>query len=234
MILRYAEIFGANGDIEKAERIADFIMTMQDADTGRFVHVLDYPSLEIRDEFRVIYYPGEACYGLLRLYGHTGRAQYLNTVKKAFDFFIEKRYDRFADHWLAYATDELTRHLPEDKYYEFGLRNVFGQLNFISERTTAWPTFLELLSPAIRMADRITEQGRTHLLKELKIESLREVAGTRLRKQLEGVMLPEMSMFFESPEAVLYGVFSRHNDFRMRIDDAAHHLLGCCQYLQGK
>ena len=40
------------------------------------------------------------------------------------DRFIEKKYWQYHDHWLGYCTNELVQINPQDKYFEFGIKNV--------------------------------------------------------------------------------------------------------------
>lgn len=228
MIVAYADAFGIEDDIPAAARIANLIVELQSETTGHFTHVLSYPSMEVRDEFRVIYYPGEACYGLLKLYARLKDDRYLEVVQKAFDFFIRNRYERFYDQWLAYASDALTRYLPEDRHYEFGLRNAFVQLDFIMARETTWPSFLELLNATASMIRRLVAQGKSALLADYDLDKFHEAAQIRVERQMEGIMHPELAMFYQNSDRVLYGIFSRHHFFRMRNDDAAHHLIGYC------
>ena len=231
MILMYADIFGTNEDLDRAVQIGNAICRLQD-ERGQFTHVLSYPDLSVKDQFRIVYYSGEACYGLMSLYVRTKDEKYLGIVKKAFDFFIAEKYEKYFDHWLSYAVNELTRYAPEDRYFEFGLKNATNQIDFITQRLTTWPTFLELINAAFTMIERIKELGRDDLLSNYPIDKFYDAVSVRLFRQLNGVLFPEMAMFYQNPERMLYGVFIRHHYFRVRDDDVAHHLIGYCHFIK--
>jgi hypothetical protein len=231
MILKYAELFGDQTDMGKALGLAETVMRLQNRQTGEFVHVLSYPSLDVKDRFRVVYYPGEACYGLLMLYAHVRDDRYLQCVEKAFDFFIANHYERYYDHWLSYSVNELTKYRSDDKYYIFGIQNAFRRLDFITARITTWPTFLELLNAAFAMTERIREQGREHLFEGYDLEKFYNAIEVRMIRQQNGVLFPELAMFFQRPSKILYGVFIRHHFFRIRDDDVAHHIVGYCHFI---
>ena len=50
------------------------------------------------------------------------------------DRFIEKDYWQYHDHWLGYCSNEIVQILPEKKYFEFGIKNVSGFLEYIKTR----------------------------------------------------------------------------------------------------
>ncbi|MDR3294248.1 MAG: hypothetical protein LBT26_00240 [Clostridiales Family XIII bacterium] len=228
----YAELFGADAGItEKAVRIANTICTLQD-DTGQFTHVLQYPDMSVKEKFRIVYYSGEACYGLMKLYAATKDEKYLSTVKKAFEFFIDNRYDKYYDHWLSYSVNELVQYAPEDRYFEFGLKNATNKLDFIIDRLTTWPTFLEMLNAASGMVAQIKALGKEKLLENYDMDKFGEALTARLFRQLNGVLFPEMAMYYGNPDKMLYGVFIRHHYFRVRDDDVAHHLIGYCHFVK--
>lgn len=231
-IIRYLEIFDEKEHyLPLLRKLGNGILYMQDFETGQFTHVLRYPSLELVDEFRIVYYSGEASFALMRLYGIDKNEKWLNAVKKAFDFFIANDYWKYNDHWLAYCTNELAAVAPDDRYFEFGLKNAFYKLDFIIDRLTTWPTFLEMLTASHTMIENIKNANKEHLFQGYDIEKFMGALKIRAMRQLNGVFFPETAMYFKSPKTIMYGIFVRHHTFRMRNDDVAHHLSGYCHYL---
>ncbi|MDT2600061.1 hypothetical protein P7D85_09760 [Enterococcus hulanensis] len=203
---------------------------------GETTHILD-EQLETKKKFNIIYYDGEAVFSILRGYAITKDERHLQLAKKLFDRFVEKKYERYHDHWLSYATNEILLYLNDKKYYEFGLKNAFENMNFIEFRDTAYPTLLELLMAAIKMTDKVKEtsyfkQGEfTQFVSKIDFWRLRQVAVKRAEIEIEkGVMFPEMAMFMKRPERIVHGFYTRHDKFRMRIDDQEHFLSGLINF----
>ncbi|MBO0459920.1 hypothetical protein JZO77_24650 [Enterococcus hulanensis] len=203
---------------------------------GETTHILD-DQLETKKKFNIIYYDGEAVFSILRGYAITKDERHLQLAKKLFDRFVEKKYERYHDHWLSYATNEILLYLNDKKYYEFGLKNAFENMNFIELRDTAYPTLLELLMAAIKMTDKVQEtsyfkQGEfTQFVSKIDFWRLRQVAVKRAEIEIEkGVMFPEMAMFMKRPERIVHGFYTRHDKFRMRIDDQEHFLSGLINF----
>jgi hypothetical protein len=230
MIAMYAELFPDNADIDKAVLIGEAILGMQD-DTGQFTHVLSYPDMSVKDRFRIVYYSGEACYGLMSLYRITKDERFLESVKKATDFFIINHYEKYYDHWLSYAMNELVTYEKEDKYFTFALHNATDNIDFIINRLTSWPTFMELLNAAYCLIETTEAAGKGDLLKQYPMNDFYDAVSVRLFRQLNGIMFPEVAMFFRNPEKMKYGVYIRHHAFRVRDDDVAHHIIGYCHFL---
>ena len=215
-------------------KLGNGILYLQNKETGNYTHVLSYPSMEVKEEFRIVYYAGEACFALTRLYTADRDEKWMDSIDLAFDFFIDNDYHRYSDHWLAYAVNEISLYKTEDKYFAFGLKNAFYDLDFIIERDTTWNTFLEMLNVSVLITMKIKALGKDYLLEGYDLKKLLLAFETRFNKQLASVMFPEMAMFFKFPQTVLHGIFIRHHSFRVRDDDTAHHLMGYSNYLRIK
>lgn len=228
---KYTKVFKDDTYIPVMRQLANGIELMQDANTGQFVHVLNYPDLSVKEAFRIIYYDGEAAFSLMRLYEIDRNPKWLEIVESAFSYFIENDYWKHQDHWLSYCANELTTYRPLDKYFQFGLENVKHRLEFMYERETTYPTFLELTTAAYKMINRIKELGKNELLGNFDEAKLLSVIQHRAHYQLNGFFYPEVAMYFKNPGNILSGFFIRHHSFRCRIDDVEHNISGYCSYL---
>ncbi|HEY4599894.1 MAG TPA: hypothetical protein VIG73_01170 [Cerasibacillus sp.] len=227
---KYMEVTKSNHYLDIAQALARGIIHMKLPDEG-FIHVLTYPTFSIKALNRIIYYEGEAIFALLRLYAIDRKEQWLEEVKKTFDYFIQHDYWKHHDHWLSYAANELTTYEPDEKYFIFGLKNCHHRLKFIYHRETTFPTFLELTMAAYKMITKIKELQKDELLNHIDESFLIETIDRRAEYQRVGFFYPELAMYMKNPSLIVNGFFIRHHSFRVRIDDVEHYLSGYCQYL---
>ncbi|MBC2142087.1 poly(glycerol-phosphate) alpha-glucosyltransferase [Listeria innocua] len=230
-LTKYMHITGTKTYLPLCRKIANAILSLQD-ENGKFTHVLEYPSLEVKDIFRIIYYDGEAVFGLLRLYEIDRDSKWLDAAAKSFNHFIQDKYWQNHDHWLSYCANEITKYIKDEAYYEFGLQNAFDNLPFIYERETTFPTFLELTVATKETTLRMEAEGQQALLTSYSLENLEKTITKRALYQLNGYFYPELAMYYKNPARIEGSFFIRHQSFRVRIDDVEHNISGYVRYYQ--
>lgn len=235
-LVKYIQVFADSPNNARyqalAEALAEGIAAMQQPDGG-FVHILSAADLSVVAKSRVIYYDGEAAFGLMRLYGLTQNQRWLDIVVKAFDYFIAAGHNTAHDHWLSYCSNELVQHYPDEKYFRFAVDNVKGYTNFIEKRITTFPTLLELSMAFHKMLLKLDEFPQfAHVLDGFDVADFYRALHTRANYLLNGIFFPEMAMFYKLPSTILWGGFIRHHAFRVRIDDVEHYLSGLVAYHQ--
>lgn len=227
---KYSAVLGSDRFAALMEKLALGILHMQ-AQDGSFTHVLTWPSLEVKEKFRIVYYEGEAAFALMRLYSLTKDERWIGAVERAFGHFIEKDYWKHHDHWLSYCTNELTLYRPELRYFRFGIQNFEGYLDFVLQRITTFPTLLELMMAGRKMLDRLKAMPHgADILAGLDEARFDQALHFRAAYLLNGHFWPEYAMFFRNPDQILGSFFIRHHAFRVRIDDVEHYLSGLVAY----
>lgn len=233
-IVKYLQVFRGTPKADDyhalAERLALGIIAMQQ-DDGSFVHILHSKDLTLKAKNRIIYYDGEAAFAMMRLYGLTKDARWLDCVTRAFDYFIEVKHHQAHDHWLSYCSNELIIYKPEKKYFQFAVDNIKGYTDFIKNRITTFPTLLELSMAFHKMLLKLDEHPEFHdVLVGFDVQEFYQALHARANYLMNGFFFPEMAMFYKSPQTILHGFFIRHHSFRVRIDDVEHYLSGLIGY----
>ena len=217
--------------VELCKKLGGGILELQNSD-GSYYHVLN-PDFTRKEEFRTVYYDGEATYGLCLLYEMTKDKKWLNAAQKAVDYFIKENYIRYRDHWVAYAVNELTKHVKEEKYFEFGLKNLDVNMKKIHNQKTTYHTYMELLLAGFEMYDRMIKEGtKCSYLDEFDGKYFAETIQRRAEHMLNGFFYPEYAMYLKNPEAILGTFHVRHDGYRIRIDDVDHFIAGYYHYWQ--
>jgi len=231
MLTEYMEVFKTDKYLGLVKALTNGILEMQNRRSGEFFHVWRYPDFEPVDAFRTVYYDGEAAFALVRAYECTGYAKYLDAAKLAVENFIDLDYTSHRDHWVSYALNEITRHVPDVRYFEFAMKNAANNTKRIMELTRSAQTSFELLTVAWETLMRIKEQGVTsRYLKKFDTAEFARVIYLRAQHLLNGFFFPEVAMYMKFPDKVVGTFFTREDNFKVRIDEIQHYILGYSIY----
>ena len=224
----YIDAAGESEYVPLCTALGRGILNMMDPENGTYWHVLN-EDFSKKEEYRTVYYDGEAAFALVRLYGLTGDVHWLDAACAAADHFIEADYARYRDHWIAYTMNELTKYVEDRQdYYSFGLYNAWSNLQVIAGLDTTSPRFLELLMSAFELYDRAVQNGMS--TDGYKIADLLEVIRIRTSRQLNGFFFPEYAMYMANPQRIMNSFMVRNKSFRVRIDDVQHNIGGYYLY----
>ncbi len=228
---KYTVVFNDQQYMQLMHELAEGIDFFHNKHNGSFVHILNFPDLSLKEEYRTIYYDGEAAFALMRLYALDKNDKWLNIVEQAFKHFIQNKYWKYKDHWLSYCSYELVKYKPERKYIEFNLKNASGILDFCLTRETTYPTLLELLMATYGLTEKMKKENLfPELLQSFDEDKLLRAIEHRVEHQLNGLYFPEVAMYYKVPINILWAFYIRHHSFRSRIDDIEHNISGYCNY----
>lgn len=227
MLSEYMSTFSDYKYLDIANQIASAIISFQNKD-GSFIHVLK-KNLAIKDEYRTVYYDGEATYSLLKLYGITKEISYIESVEKSFDYFINNSYENYHDHWLAHSLDEYSKYKVNEKFVSFALLNYTYNSDYVISLNLFNPTGLELLTSTYSLYNRLSKTNR-ELFQDFNASKLMSDIENRTTYLLERYIYPEVAMYFENPKLTLNSFYSKEDEFRLRIDDLQHSIVGLLAY----
>ncbi|MCL1903949.1 MAG: glycosyl hydrolase family 88 [Oscillospiraceae bacterium] len=227
MFTEYMDVFDSDKYIDIVSKLANGILQLQSPKTGEYWHILSFPEFDKKEEFRTVYYDGEATFALARAYTYTNDKRYLDGAQAAVENFIKKDYIKYRDHWVAYALFEVTKYIDDVRYYEFALRNADLNLKPIYYRATSFHTYLELLTTAWRTYRRALKNDvDSDFIKNYDPAFFAKTIYYRARHMLNGYFYPEYAMYMKAPEKIVGSFMIRHHNYRVRIDDIQHFIGG--------
>ena len=225
-LVAYTEIMQSEKYVPLAKKLAEGILFCQNPE-GDWWHILSYPEGERKEKHRTVYYDGEATFALAKLYGLTKEEKWLQAAQKAVDDFIRRDYTKYCDHWVAYSLNELTKYIPEERYFNFALQNAQKNIDRIYRRETADPTYLELLTASFETLLRMQEVcPQSERLQQFNEKQLVTTIYYRAQHMLAGYLYPEYAMYLKKPQKFIGSFCVRHHNFRVRIDDIGHFMNG--------
>lgn len=232
----YIEVTGDRTHLPLLLKMGTWMLSVQDK-TGNFtVHKKRFPDGPVSD-FRSLYYPGEAIFGLMRIYALDPRPEWLAGAAAAARYLINVRdkglkdHELSHDHWLLYGLAELYQTSRESLFLEHGMRIAsaiiraqnrnarFPDWNggFSSNpRSTPAATRMEGLGAAYAIARSAGRNAEAEII----FASLRLGAGFLLRT----IISPSLAMYMKNPPGALGGVRESLTGFQVRIDYPQHSL----------
>ena len=230
-LTEYMDAFGTDKYEDLAVKLGNGILTMLDQSSGEYYHVLN-GDFTRKEQFRTVYYDGEATFALCRLYSLTSDERWLSAAKSAVEHFISADYVQYKDHWIAYSMNEITQYVDDERYYTFALRNAQENLDTIYNRDTTYHTYFELLMSTFELYDRMIERGIhvDYLDNGFDLEYFLRTIYKRADHMLCGYFYPEYAMYMADPDTILDTFMVRHDGYRVRIDDVQHNVGGYYLY----
>jgi len=227
MYTEYMDVLKSDKYVEIVKKLANGILKLQYPETGKYYHVLNYPDYTGKEEYRTVYYDGEATFALARAYSYTKDKRFLDGACAAVENFIREDYIQHRDHWVAYSLLEVTKYVKDVRYYEFALQNIARNLKGIYHRETSFHTYLEMLMTGWQTYQRAIKEGvQSEYIENYDPTYFAQTIYHRARHMLNGYFFPEYAMYMKSPGTVIGSFHVRHHNYRVRIDDIQHFIGG--------
>lgn len=225
-LCEYTEKYNDTRYVDVLNKLGNGMLDMQKKD-GSYIHVLNMEDFSLKNEYRTVFYDGEATFALSKLYSVTKDKKYLDAAEKTVKFFIDNDYTQYNDHWISYAVNEITKYIDNVEYYEFGLKNVANNIDKISTRKLTTHTEFEMILQCFELYERIQEREiKFEYLNEFPIEKLLKTIKERAEFQLRSYMYPEVAMYLVNPIKYSNIFYIRADYYRIRMDDIQHSALG--------
>ena len=211
-------------------KLLDGIVSLQQED-GHLVHIVDQESNIVKD-YSTYYYDGEAIFALLKGYELFKDEKYLNSAKKIIDYVIDKYGVLEYNHWTGYDISLLTKYFNEDKYYNFINQTLNKNYNNDKEYKNPDYSINEFYSNLDNILENLeTNKESNSMLKNFDKESYNEFMDNKMIKILNIINYPEYAMYTENPDKRLYSVFMRRSNYKVRVDEIQHTIMGMNNYL---
>ncbi|MFP4175852.1 MAG: hypothetical protein ACLFT2_01395 [Candidatus Brocadiia bacterium] len=243
-IAERARISGEDKYLQEGREIAEWICSTQQED-GRFrIHKQLLPDGDVTS-FRSSYYPGEAIFGLMRMYQVDGNERWAETAESAARYLIEDRdadktdLELPPDHWLLYGLQQVHDYSPDELYIEHAWRIASTMLanQHRPPMRRAWrggfhrpprsgptATRSEGLSAAFWLQHRAGHEQRAERI----VEGIRAA----VRFQLHTQHTPASTMHFPDPQRPLGAFAYSLRDSRVRIDIVQHNISSLVRFRQ--
>jgi hypothetical protein len=233
---KYQDATGSDKYLPLAQDLALFVSETQD-EAGQFTaHKIDEGEIT---EFISGYYPGEAIFGLARLYEIDNDPRWMGTAHSGAQWLIEVRDKGLPieklnhDHWLLYGLYELYKDRPEDIYLDHarkitdaivssqhrdltGAQELWNGGYYDPPRSTPTATRTEGLIAAYKL---FLEAGDEEYARKA-LETAELGAEFQIRTQ----MTPAKTSFLKISTDAIGGFHESLTDYTIRIDYVQHNI----------
>ena len=223
-LVSYTNKFNDNQFKILIKKLCNGILSLQEED-GSFIHIIKTKDFSVKKKFSIVYYDGESTLALLKAYGLFKDERYLDGVKKAINYFNDNNYLTYYDHWISYTMNELSKYVIENDYLEFGLRNVFNSYSKIKNKLSPNPTNFEMLMQCFELYKKYIDYGSVKI-DGYTIDDLKELIIDKSLNLLNHYLYPEIAMFMSNPSKYVYTFSVKRDNYRIRIDDIQHSVMG--------
>ncbi len=237
-LAKHAAVASTEENLDIMRGLAKYVVHMQE-ENGHFKTYFQYiPDKDVPDK-EVLYYPGEAMLGLMRLYAMDPDPRWLDAAEKAAGYLIHTRdaglteADIQHDHWLTMALNELYRvsRVPDYSEHAFKITRAIlrnqktgadaAAPDFVGSfyklpYTTPASTRLEAYVAAIKLA-RFVGKDDAEL-----VQAAREVARFVVSQQFDR----QNAFFLPDPARAKGGVRESIANNNIRIDYVQHAVSG--------
>ncbi len=228
MLSEYSLVFSDYKYDDISKKIANGIIHMQN-DDGSYNHILDL-NFNIKEKFRTVYYDGEATFALLKYYKVNNNNILVEQAKKAIDYFIDNNYEKYRDQWISYALNEYIKINTNERYINFAFLNYTYNRQKLDNNKSFGPTRLELLITTLDTYNYVINNADSSVIKDFNIKELKNSIEINFETLFNFYISEEVAMYLNNPILVLNGFHDIKSNFRMRIDDLQHSLLGIIKY----
>jgi len=230
-IITLADCAGAAGSTAYqpvCEALGAGLLSLLDARTGSFTHVLDASDLSRKTGFRSAQWDGMGVTALCRLYEMTGDTLWLTAAKLVLERMLTEESAGNGKLWTAYAVREMVKYVRDrTDYFNFALKNARGSLAALRGAEGTRPSGLEMLMVSYETCREMAEAGFSA---GGFTQELLEAISARAQRQLDGYLFPEFAMYFAEPQKVLGAFMTRENGLRISSDELCRNINGYCLY----
>lgn len=245
---KYMQVTNSNKYLKDAQNLASFIISTQSQDGEYTIHKMNINDGMTYD-FISKYYPGEAIFGLARLYQLDKNSEWIESAHKAAKWIIEIRdankdpRELAHDHWLLYSLNELYADNNDPLYVEHSKKIVDNILLAQNKEHENIPedwiggyysnpssTSAAIRSEALYAAFKLFINAKEYEYAKKTREALKNGIDFQLRNQITKDKIQKLGL----EEKTLGGFHASLKDYSIRIDYVHHNLSAILGYLDIK